>query len=70
MAKTDKKKKEREIDNDNENILSHIQKETWQGILSILFFVLTNFGRLLFVRFHVRQSFQQLFQPAPYPKPM
>jgi S-DNA-T family DNA segregation ATPase FtsK/SpoIIIE len=43
MAKTDKKKKERKIDNDNENILSHIQKETWQGILSILFFVLTVF---------------------------
>jgi S-DNA-T family DNA segregation ATPase FtsK/SpoIIIE len=43
MSKADKKKKGKISDDDNVSAMSHIQKETWQGILAILFFVLTIF---------------------------
>jgi S-DNA-T family DNA segregation ATPase FtsK/SpoIIIE len=46
MSKIDKKKREKKNDNDDGDILSHIQKETLQGILAILFFVLTIFFTL------------------------
>ncbi len=46
MSKPDKKKKEKKNDNDDTTVLNHIQKETWQGILAVLFFVLTIFFTL------------------------
>jgi len=43
MSKNDKKKKDKKSTDDETTIFNHIQKETWQGILAILFFVLTVF---------------------------